>query len=392
MILIVLGRFGGPDVQGTFSVFKTWIDLTTALLIFGFPQAFVYLINKKVWYKSDALSFSILHFIISLFLVIPIALYGVYLDYLIVPQDRQLWLYLFLISFGASAFCFNRLIRAIYLTIDDGIIFALITSAPAFILMIFMLTALKFNNFPYDVAYFFTGILTLLLTIIWIDAIIKKIAKFKLYIPTISNNQLFHHSWQSFAQSIAIALQPVIMIFLIFEYSGSVKDVAFFTSSTLIISAANVLFGIVAPLLFNRWSKKLDINTFYVIRKSSLAFTAFFLAVGILGIWIAEIAVVALFGSTYREATWAFQLMFFAMAPVALTRVLYPAIHAIGHPHVNTISCFIRVGAAAGLQLMFCELGWFEPLPAAILSWLIAEWVAAIYTWLTSTKKLMWPT
>lgn len=386
LTIIILARFAGPEVQGTFSAFKTYIDLATSLLIFGFPQAFVYLINKELLRKEECINFSIIYALCCSFFLIPILLIGWNFGYIVMPDGQSLLYFCLAIIFGGGAFIFNRLIRAVYLTIDDGVLFALITSAPAFMMLCAIVAAAFSKAFPYDMAYFATGIGTLLATAVWLVALRRDIPYYAFQLPTFPKRMLLQQSVQTFIQSLSFTIQPVLTISTILYFGGGVDQVAYFSASIMLIAAANVLFGIIAPILFNRWSKLLDAHSFANIQSAAGRVAIIFFILGLVGLSVSGFLVTLCFGPEYIGAVTAFQLMSLTMAPVAFTRTIYPAIHAAGRPDLNTLSCLTRVGTSWVVQLLLSFTATMSPLSAAVWAWLIAEWCAFAYTWVGSKR------
>jgi O-antigen/teichoic acid export membrane protein len=384
ILVILLARIAGPETQGTYSIFKTWIDLFNSILIFGFPQAFVYLINKNISPRHELLNFCFIYFFASNFLLILMIIFSLEFGYINLPDGQTPLLYILAISIGGSAYVFNRLVRGIYLTIDDRLIFALATSAPAFFILISMLVATQLNAFPYDIAYFACGLSTLAVTAVWVKRIINLTPSFAIQIPKLPLGSLVNQSMQSFVQSLCFTIQPVISIWTMLAWGANIVDVAFFSASIIIISIANLLFGIVNPIMFNKWSKKLEIDAFIKIIRASVYFSIIFAFIGLLGIAVMPFAVFYTFGPSYHTSVWAFRLLLFAMPAVAFTRMLYPAIHAAGAPSYNTVSCLVRVGVAWGSQVALAAYAGMSPLLSAIWCWILSEWCASIYTWLAA--------
>jgi O-antigen/teichoic acid export membrane protein len=378
--IVALARLAGPVTQGTFSTFKTWMDLVTSLIVFGFPQAFVYLLNKKMANRDQLLNISLLYTLASSLFVIPIAMYSITSGYNILPEDRSIFAYATLLSAGVGAVVLNRLVRAIYLTIDDGLLFALITSAPALFMFATMMVAAMFTPFHYDIAFFAAGVLTLTSTGVWIRRIIVETPGYRLTLSTIPKRALAEQSIHTFVQSVSFTLQPVATISLLFHFGGAVTDVALFTAATIAIAAVNAFFGIVAPILFNRWSRNIDDNTLRGIQAISDRVSLGFLVLSVAALPLYPVLVPAIFGTDYVAAIPAFQIISCAIAPVALTRIITSAIHAAGRPEVNTISCILRLAVSVAAQLVLSYSGLASPLMAAAAGWMIAEWIAAVYS------------
>lgn len=385
LTLIALARIAGPEVQGTFSTFKFWMDLASSLVVFGFPQAFIYLINKGVCQRGQLLSATIFYVAGATILTVPLAAISLGMGYTTLPAGQVAWLHCFMLAVGMAALYLNRLVRGIYLTINDGLLFSLITSVPAFFLMTTTVAAGTQTPFRYDLAFLIAGVLTIVATWPWISRIIRETPGWRLRLEPLPFGILAHQSGHSFLQSLALTLQPVAATFILQQRGADLKAVAFFSASTLIVVAVNVLFGLVSPILFNRWSASMDASGLRRIGRVSLVLALIFAGLGLMAVPLLPLIVPLVFGADYAGAIWAFQAMALATAPVAYTRVMYPAIYAAGHVRLNTVSCAVRLGSALIAQVGLTSAG-IDLLVAAVWSWIIAEWTSAFYSVITSLR------
>lgn len=387
--VIALARVAGPHAQGTFSAFKTWMDLVSSLVIFGFPQAFVYLINKSVCTRTQLLNATIFYVTAGTLIVAPVAALSLALGYTVLPAGQSVVFYSVVVALGMGPVILNRLVRGIYLTIDDGFLFSLVTSAPTFFLMVTVLAAGLWDPFRYDLAFLAAGFLTLVATWPWLKRIIGYSPGYRLRLERIPFGPLAEQSLQTFLQSVAFALQPVIAIYILQRQGSALTAVAFFTAATIILVAVNILFGLVAPILFNRWSAAMDDALLRRISRYSLMLAGVFGLLGTVSVPVLPFIVPMVFGADYGPAAWAFQAMAIAIAPVAFTRSVYPAVHAAGQPSVNTASCIVRL-ASGGVAQICMALSGFSPLVAAVGGWVIAEWAAALYSFWALRRTLRW--
>lgn len=389
LTIVVLARIAGPEVQSIYSKFKVWSDLVSALITFGFPQAFVYLIQAKNVNRYDILNFSRIYTILSILPVFLLSILSVKSGYNYIPDGVNYILYSSCITFGICSICFNRLVRAIYLTIDDGFIFSIITSAPSVIVLISMLFAATLDVFRYDFAFFFVGILTLLVTNVWVRRIVKRDrpAVFRV-VPIIPKKLLFNQAMNSFLQSLFFLLQPVVGIYILIHTDGNDLDIAYFSSSIIIISAINSIFGMISPILFNRFSGNINRDIFYNLFRFFIRITIVIALLAVLSIPVYSYAVPAIFGSEYAGAIAAFQVLSCALGPVAFTRMVYPAIHAAGNPGRNTVSCGLRLIVSVATQVGLTVSGLLAPVMAAVCAWVVAEWFSALYSILSARQMI----
>jgi O-antigen/teichoic acid export membrane protein len=388
LTIILLARVGGETAQGVFSSFKAWTDLIVALAVFGFPQSFVYLINKRISTAHDLLNFSLIYAAAATVVTGMIVVAGTLAGYDALPIATNLWVFGLFVAIGSGAVVLHRLVRAIYLTIDDGLLFSLITCAPSVFLMVATVGAAMLSAFRFDLAWLVAGIATLAATTVWISGIAAAAGGHRLEWPVLEHRTLMTQSAHAFLQSLAFTLQPVAAINIMLAFGASLGAVAFFTASTIIVNGANVVFAIVSPVLFNRWTADYSDAVFAnVMRVAILLGVVFGLGSGVAW-WLLPWLVPVVFGDTYVAAIGAFQIVALSMAPIAFTRTISPVTHAAGRPDVNTISCAVRLSVAVVIQGLLAYRGGTDPLLGAPVSLAAAEWIAAGYSWWMGRKLI----
>ncbi len=377
LTIVLLARVAGETAQGVFSSFKAWTDLIVALAVFGFPQSFVYLINKRISAAHDILNFSLLYAAAAMVVTGIVVAAGTLAGYNFLPITLNPWVFALFLAIGTGTVVLHRLVRAIYLTIDDGMLFSLITCAPSVFLMVAMVVAAMLPAFRFDLAWLVAGIATLAATAVWIRGIAAEAGGHRLAWPVLERRVLMTQSTHAFLQSLAFTLQPVAAINIMLAFGASLGAVAFFTASTIIVNGANVVFAIVSPVLFNRWTANYSVTIFTRIERAAGALALLFGVGSAIAWWVLPYLVPAIFGAGYLSAVGAFQIVSLAMAPVAFTRMISPAIHAAGRPDLNTICCAIRLVFCVVCQLALSRAGIATVVIAAAWSWVVAEWIVA---------------
>lgn len=68
MLVWLITRFYGVSIQGQFVLIKSWVDLAVVVASFGFPQSFIYAINKLnvSWQKLEIFTMKYI-FVVFLF-------------------------------------------------------------------------------------------------------------------------------------------------------------------------------------------------------------------------------------------------------------------------------------------------------------------------------------
>ena len=381
LTIVLLARVAGETAQGVFSSFKAWTDLIVALAVFGFPQSFVYLINKHISAAHDILNFSLLYAAASMVVSGIVVAAGTLAGYNFLPITSNPWAFALFLAIGTGAVVLHRLVRAIYLTIDDGMLFSLITCAPSVFLMVAMVVAAMLPAFRFDLAWLVAGIATLAATAVWVRGIAAEAGGHRLAWPVLERRVLMTQSTHAFLQSLAFTLQPVAAINIMLAFGASLGAVAFFTASTIIVNGANVVFAIVSPVLFNRWTANYSVAVFANVERVAILLGVVFGLGSVATWWLLPWLVPAVFGDSYAAAVGAFQIVVLSMAPIAFTRTISPAMHAAGRPDINTNSCAVRLAAAVVIQGALAYRGGNDPLFGAAVSLTAAEWLAAGYSW-----------
>ena len=247
--------------------------------------------------------------------------------------------------------------------------------------MVAMIAAALLPAFRFDLAWLVAGIATLAATAVWIRGIAAATGGHRLAWPVLERRALITQSTHAFLQSFAFTLQPVVAINIMLAFGASIGAVAFFTASTIIVNGANVVFAIVSPVLFNRWTANYTIAVFAKVERTAILLGLIFGLGSAVAWWMLPWLVPTVFGSPYTAAVGAFQIVALSMAPIAFTRTISPATHAAGRPDINTISCAVRLMASVVIQGALAYRGGADPLVAAAVSLTVAEWLAAGYSW-----------
>jgi O-antigen/teichoic acid export membrane protein len=191
----------------------------------------------------------------------------------------------------------------------------------------------------------------------------------------------------SFIQSILQTAQPMIAYALVKAYGGTNREVGFLNVGLFLVQGMSVPITMVAPLLFARWTSTSDhslLERLYALTFRSLAAGA---GLGLLLALGGRIGVPLLFGKEYVAAVVSTEVMLLTLPLVCHVRVISPALHARGHPSVNTVAGIVRITSfVVGTIVLARVTG--KPLLATGAAWAIAEVVAAAWT-LVSLRLLL---
>lgn len=252
-LIWLIARYLGLEKQGEFAILKSWIDLWIVITSFGLGQGFAYAINKLKISTYPLKKFSTYYPLVIL-IFISIATY-IWFNFANSNIKFSLLQYLF-IGIAVAYITAHGLLRGIFLTQNDGNIFALITILPAITLFILTIIFIFINNnnFSFTTIYLLSGILSF--------AILYPLVK------TTPNTQQQTIPWKEiisngngvFLQGLAITLLPVITYWLMGNFNISQKEIGGFNIAMYFYLAIALPLNMVAPIFFNRWSKINDKN------------------------------------------------------------------------------------------------------------------------------------
>jgi len=372
--LFLIARYGGAAIQGRFASISSWINLAIVIGVFGFPQSFVYLINKLSISSKVLTSFSFHYSLIFLssFVIISYSLFKLNIVSDIVISSSTQIIYL---SISITILVFHGLLRGIYLTYNQSILFASFSILPAAFLFIFILAGLILGNYNFHLIFLFSSVLVLLGVLILLKPIFNGFEK-----P--SQNQipwkaLFNHGTNTFFQALFLALQPVIAYWFINKYIGSESEIGYFNLGLFLVQGFLVPIGMVSPLLFEHWTKNQDQN--FILRYTNIPIFLFeILLGGIISIAIYYL-IPFIFGSGYIPSIQIAQILLIITPLIFHIRILIPAIHSKGYPHYNTYSGFFRLIIFICLSFLWVT-NLDQKLVGLAVCWSISELFGAFLT------------
>ncbi|MGL5218816.1 MAG: hypothetical protein ACRC8G_04855 [Plesiomonas shigelloides] len=321
----------GMDRQGEFAVLKSWIDFLVVLGCFGLPQSVIYIINKYNVKKEFLVNAGVIY---SVSLVIPFF----FLSFLWgrIYSGREIEIFGFvLVSISSTLLVAHSILRGIYLTENDGVIFSLISIVPAVFLFISIYIGIFLGGVNFYISYTcaslfsFIAVLSLLLRYFFSKSECADVLYF---------NELFVKGFDAFLQAISVAVLPM-FTYAFFSLAG-INDslIGGFNIASYLYMIFAIPFGMIAPILFNRWSKLLDeclvkTEVRYLLYFSCFVFLFMVLASGYIDYIIKYLP----WGKDKIPyiATPA-KILVYAAAPMLISRVMSSYFLSIGMFSVNT--------------------------------------------------------
>jgi len=381
--MVVAQRYG-PDGQGYLSYYRSIVDFLANVGLFGFPQAFVYMINSKIIGSDWAVKFSTYY---GLLFGLVSASVGLLLSLSGVRDIHGLnTLAIFSIIVAATGLLLHGMYRAVSLSTKSIHIFNLISILPAvltFILYLFwhpddyqalvMVLVLASVVSTLLAAFFLKG--NLASNRIRLNEILAKIKK-----------AVEYGSW-SFVPGIALSLTTASTYGLLRQGGRAEATAGQFSVSFVLVSTAILPLNMVIPVLFDTWSKEVDREA---SRQSYLKLSHLGSLLAILGstLGMALVGPVTnlVFGASFSLSVLSTRILLLGVYALYQSRLLSAMLLAIGNPDSVAIGAIIR----AVMIILPMYLGLTNSLAGAAYAWTIGEFVSMFYMSAAVCKKTGW--
>lgn len=384
-LVVAISRLGGPQAQGIFASIKSWADLLIALGQLGLPQGFVYVINKGYAAPLPLFRLSAIWssgFGIAAGAATLIAIFTAYLDK---PQSLSIAIMVVCLGINIGGMTIFGLVRGLLLPRTDGVLFALYTIAGSVSLTILVAATLMVSpTAPIEPAFALAGAICAIIAI----SVGFAITRGHTVLQRTNYTVLIGQSASALAISVLSVLQPVLTFGLIKFWGGDNHTIGLFNVASMAMMVSNVLFSMVSPVLFNRWSKSLTFAGVPALFRRLLRWTLIVACLSIGAVALVPFLVVPIFGTAFAEAVLPTQILAAGLAPVFYTRVAAPALLGLGLSHWNTGIATVRMVLLGAIFVGFAVAG-TSPLFAATLAWSIAEWLTVVLIIALLRSKIM---
>lgn len=363
--VFLIAHTGGVVAQGRFAQARAWIDLLVVFGCFGFPQGFVFVINKLGASAARIGWGSVVYSAAFFAAAWGLSQAGAHGSAPWVP------------ALAASLLVLHGLWRGVYLTARQGLLFALFTVLPAVALLVSV--AVGIGRLPFE-------------ELILASAVPAVLAAALLMVPLLLQRRpqpapmpwraLMANGSHVFVQALLTVAQPLLAYALLRQAGAGDAGVGLLHVGVFLVQGASVPISMVAPLLFARWTAAEAASPVVHLDAASLRWLGWGIAVA-LGLALAvSVAVPFAFGEGFGAARWPAALMMLTLPMGCHARLIAPALHASGHPALNTEACVLRLATLGGLGWGLLALG-VAPLWALAAAWTVAEGLAAAWTlWL----------
>ncbi len=384
LVNIVIARRYGPEGQGYLSHYRSTIIFLSNVGLFGFPQAFVYMINSKTIEVYWAVKFSTYYSL--LFGVAGLGLGALLYSLGIRELSGFDPLTVLAIIIATTGMVLHGMYRAISLSTKPIYVFNFVSIMPA-------IFALLIYFFWYADNY-----QVLVLSLVFAGAISSFLAAFVLKDHLFSkqrlNNSLskltasVRYGFWSFFPGTTFAFVITATYALLRQNGISDETAGYFSISYLLVSTAILPLNMIVPVLFDTWSKETDqkYNLQSYLKLAHLG-TVVAIASFSVGMVLIRPITVLVFGSEFSPSVLSTQILILSVYALYQSRLLSAMLLAIGCPTVVGIAALMRAVIII-LPLFFWDL---NSLLGAALAWTIGEFVSMIYMLIFVYRKTRWP-
>lgn len=381
--LLLIARFEGPAAQGVFVTIKSFVDTVYALFMAGLPQALILVINRGQFNVRSAALYIELYCVVIFLFAIPITWKLMWLDVGYGPE-------LLFIPIGIVGMSLFGLTRSLLLTHTDGLSFSLFTVAPPFLILLFVGVHLVVPEFDFLRVYLCFGISILIVSeviLVWLYLHRREEPLIK-----IPFSLLFSENLHSFAQAVFYNGQLFLVLKMLTAHGVLPDDLGKISTAILPLLALHVLIGVIAPILYNQWSKQETPTDMPKMVRYLVRVALVIQGCSILTFPVVRPATILVFGEAYSEAVPAIWVVLLATFPVALTRLLSPYLQTSGRAALNSVSCFVRVAAVLILLFAAQQAGHnFNIVVVLAIVWASGEWFALAFLLLAQSTTFFAP-
>jgi O-antigen/teichoic acid export membrane protein len=384
-IVALLARVAGPEVQGEFALYKSLIDVQVAFLTLGLPSGFIYVINKG-YYSAREMFVQASRYAPAVF-VVSTLITAAYLTTRSTPLPGDEGLNVALVAFAAGATTYWALVRGIVLTLSDGVAFAWVTALSPLVLMVVTLGGVGTGAWSLPMS-FAVSALVAVLTVLALVAAVGLPSRRAKRAPGASASGarvLVEQSGHTLLQAVFLSGAVFSILWLMQLLGAGVHDLGQFSVTSLAVVGPNLLVGMVAPILYSRWSRSMDAGHRRRLVARALRFSVVVQIAALVSLPLVVPMITFLLGEEYRPAAVAMCIVLLAVFPLAATRVIAPALQATGSTAIVSASWGARLLAPVVLIPAFTLVE--DVVKWAALVMAIGEYVALVVMLVLSTRE-----
>jgi O-antigen/teichoic acid export membrane protein len=378
---VVAHRYG-PEGQGYLSRFRSLVDLLMSVGLFGFPQAFVFLLNDASVAPGWTMRFSVRYSVAfgGLACFAGLAMAG--LGRQPVP-DFGASTYMALAA-GATFMVLHGLYRSVSLATRSVLVFNLMSIVPAVVLLGVYLLWRPSDHRPLVAANAMAGGTSALVGFL----VLRNVGKGG---PTarpsrsVLKTMLVYGFW-TWIPGVAVTAQTAGSFALLRRIDPSDASAGYFSAAVLFLNAMVLPLNMAAPVLFDAWSKRrADASVMETHTRMAHTVTGLVLCVAPIAWLLIGPATSLLFGARFAHAIPASRLMLLAALPACQNRLIFPVLLSAGLARSVAVANVLR--AVPPLAIMFLAIGIGDPVKIAALAWGAGECLCLVMCGIALAKQ-----
>lgn len=376
-VIWLITNFYGIEKQGEFAILKSWVDFLVVMFCFGMPQSIIYSINKLNTSTKEIQKFSIIYSFF-VFLIATLIFSYKYKNLEIVNSIEVVGLGMsigFLVGF--------YLFRGIFLTRNDGKIFAFITALPAVSLFLITLLNVISNKDLFMEKNYLVSTCIPYFIMIYLLCNSKKNGR-----ENIDWSVLIRNGTSVFFQALSITLLPVITYWLMGDYGMSKSAIGGFNISIYIYQAFVLPLNMIAPIFYNKWSQ---LNSDSLIKKDLFKLLRFGLLIIPLSLvinFVANQLAPLIFGQQIKFALPSIHILLMSAFPLFVINLLTCVLLSKGFFKQNSVVYIFKTLCCSFFMYMVLRFGSeSSKLELVAFSWLLSDIIVLIVLSFIVNKK-----
>ena len=391
-VTLLVSRLGGPESQGNFALVKSATDLQVAIFSFGLPPAIVFLLNRTGTGHRAAFRLSLLYGLV-LVLVLPLLDFVLLLASGAVTGLPQIAAHAIGIGLASAAMTALALLRGLLLVHDDGPAFSSLSILQWAVIALVAVLLLNRSAYVFELAYLIAGIASLCAVLM----LLQRTGCYRIQESLTKNDSgsivddginwpiIRSQSGNVLLQAVTLGLQPFLSNLLLSRSEHGSVDVGLFNVASMVVVIPNLLVALVAPVLYNRWSKTLEWAGLSKIVRNALWLGVAAQCLTLLAMPLVEPVILLVFGEPFAAAATATRVLLLATLPIIAGRIVSPALQGIGSTLWVSVSCIVRLVVAISLTLAGMGLD-ASPILALAAAWCAGEYAALAVLLMKSLK------
>lgn len=373
LVTVIIARWGGAESQGSFAMVKSMTDLQVAICSLGLPPAIVFMLNRQQG-GHNAVYRVTMRYGLALMLVLPLVSLYILRATASSMHDGLILVQALAIGLASAWLTQFALLRGLLLTYTDGPVFSGLSVMQWGVIAVVTVALLDRTPFVFEIGYAASGALSMMVIVAYLRKFHSAVEH--AVVESIDWRTLRSQSTHHLLQAGLFGVQPFLTNSILARWGSGFQDVGLFNIASMVVTVPNMLVALVAPVLFNRWSKSLDWQGMRKLTRNALllgvaAQFAALLASPVV-CWVIELA----FGVPFVPATSATQILLLAVFAIVVGRILTPALQGIGLTHVATWSCWARLLAGTTVTAAALFGAAAPPLIVMAIAWCVGEYAA----------------